>query len=108
MIIIIINSHEYDKLDIREDAKIHTIKKHGVGNEKKANQIPVTDTDFDLISVIIEQFDEYYLGEIKGGQQRVVFKKKFSNKNYHCICTLSNPRKRTLFFTTMYIKEITL
>lgn len=108
MIIITINSNEYDKLDIREDAKIHTIKRHGVDNEKKANQIPVTDADFDLIPIIINEFDEYFLGEIKGGQQRVVFKKKLSNKNYHCICTLSNPRKKTLFFTTMYIKEITL
>ena len=82
----------------------------GHGNqvlENKRGQIGITRTDFDLIPIILTNFDFVIKGnEGRKGQQSVVFVKQIDLSEYHVVMGISKiSNGLELVFNTMFIKN---
>ena len=81
----------------------HAYSTHGNAVlEKERNQIGITDSDFESMAEIINNFDRVEVGDNKRGNKSIVFIKWMNNKLYHIAMIYSG---KDLFFATMYIKQ---
>ena len=64
---------------IDNNAIRHILKQHGGKSEDKRGQIPITDTDFERLSNIVDNYDSIELGESKGTNATIIYSKTFED-----------------------------
>lgn len=93
-------SHNLDFSGVR-----HAIKRHGQGNEKDKNQMPVIESDFLKIPEILETYDKVsYGGKSKIGKDVLKYEKEYSDGTRFYVEEIRTGKK-TLTIETMYIHK---
>ena len=64
---------------IDNNAIRHTLKKHSGKNEEKRGQIPITETDFEYIADVVENYDAVEVVPSKTSAQRIIYRKAYSD-----------------------------
>ena len=73
---------------IDQDQLNHALEEHGVGKEKRPNQVPITKEDLSRIPDVLSSYDEIVpgLGKKDGKQQEgVVFRKAYEDGTVCCV-----------------------
>lgn len=85
----------------------HAFKHHGVGNEKRADQIPITNDDLLRLPLVVEDYDSVSLGSKTGTNnlQAIVYTKTFPDGVQYVVEEVRKGRKK-LAFQTAYKKII--
>lgn len=91
--------HTIDNSGIR-----HILNNHGTEKEYKRGQIPVTDSDFQLIDDIVNNYDEVSTGTNKRGQVVVTYMKSYPDGTTYYVEEVRVGRKE-LAADTMYKRK---
>ena len=93
-------THNLDYSGVR-----HLIKRHGQGNEKNKNQLPVTESDFLKIPEILETYDRISSGKRSNiGRDVIKYEKEYDDGIRFYFEEIRTGRK-TLTLQTMYIHK---
>lgn len=70
-------------ISLKADSIKHILKKHGKSTETLRGQIPVVDSDFELIPEIVSEYDSVEKGrETNDGKPSITFKKQIGEEYY--------------------------
>jgi hypothetical protein len=86
----------------------HILSSHGDNKKEEARgQKGVSEADFELIPVILNDYEDVvYGGKNSRGKESIIFIKTVNNFKYHVVMAASVSKKEiNLFVNTMYIKK---
>ena len=83
------------------EAITHTLNRHGIGNEQRKDQLPITEADFERIPDIIKNPDEISIGieRVTGGNNDTIVYKKRINGHILIVEEVRTRRGKLAFHT---------
>lgn len=93
---------------IDNNAIRHTLNNHSGSSEEKRGQIPVTESDFDRIEDVVENYDSIVVDNGKRGNINILYSKTYADGTTIYIEEKRNKRKELAMVTMWKMKNPTL
>ena len=93
---------------IDNNAIRHTLNNHSGSSEEKRGQIPVTESDFDRIEDVVENYDSIVVDNGKRGNINILYSKTYADGTTIYIEEKRNKRKELAMVTMWQMKNSTL
>ena len=93
---------------IDNNAIRHTLNNHSGSSEEKRGQIPVTESDFDRIEDVVENYDSIVVDNGKRGNINILYSKTYADGTTIYIEEKRNKRKELAMVTMWKMKNSTL